>query len=258
MKLTVFMTLAGLALFASIAFGQSFVEMKTISGGTFVPLYGSDSTGVTVTSFKLDVYPVTNAEFLTFVKENAKWQRSQVLGLFADDNYLSQWAGDLQLDPQMNPDSPVTSVSWFAAKAYCECEGKRLATMDEWEFAAMSSPTAANAQEDSVFNQWIIEGYETPRTSIKKIGRNPQNFWGIHDLHGLVWEWTSDFNSVLISGESRKDGDNDSSLFCAGGAVGASDLMNYAAFMRYAFRGSIKANFSVRTLGFRCAQNVDE
>ena len=77
------------------------------------------------------------------------------------------------------------------------------------------------------------------------------------DLHGLVWEWTSDFNSVLISGESRKDVDKDSNLFCGSAAVGASDLMNYAAFMRYAIRGSLKARYNMSNLGFRCANTLN-
>ena len=65
----------------------------------------------------------------------------------------------------------------------------------------------------------------------------------MYDLHGLVWEWTLDFNSVLISGESRKDVDTDTNLFCGSATIGATDLMNYAAFMRYAIRGSVKANY---------------
>ena len=89
-------------------------------------------------------------------------------------------------------------------------------------------------------------------------GKTNKNIWGVYDLHGLVWEWTLDFNSVLISGESRKDVDTDRDLFCAGGAVGAKDLMNYAAFMRYAFRGSIKANYSIQNLGFRCVKDIEK
>ena len=74
-------------------------------------------------------------------------------------------------------------------------------------------------------------------------------------MHGLVWEWTSDFNSIFLSGESRKDKDTDNNLFCGSGSVNATDLMNYAAFMRYAFRGSLKAKYTTKNLGFRCAQD---
>ena len=53
-----------------------------------------------------------------------------------------------------------------------------------------------------------------------------------------------------------KDKDTDKDLFCGSGSVNATDLMNYAAFMRYAFRGSIKANYTTKNLGFRCAKNI--
>ncbi|MGH1432955.1 MAG: formylglycine-generating enzyme family protein [Lewinella sp.] len=246
-------------LFIQAALGaQDNSSMKKITGGDFVPLYGSDAASVSVADFMLDVYPVTNEQYLSFVEKFSKWQRSKVIRLFADGNYLIKWQNDLAFNPESLPDAPITNVSWYAAKAYCECQGKRLPTMDEWEYAAMASATEPNAQGDSLFNQLIIEGYETPRTYKNKVGSTFKNYWGIYDLHGLVWEWTSDFNSVLISGESRKDVDTDNNLFCAGGSVNASDLMDYAAFMRYALRGSIKANYCIQTLGFRCAKNLKE
>ena len=243
------------AFFPLLGIGQP-GDMKIIKGGTFVPLYGTDSSEVFIPPFLLDVYPITNAQFLAFVKESPKWRRSLVIPLFADGNYLIKWENDSTLGKNMDPQSPVTTVSWFAAKAFCECQGKRLPTIDEWEFAAMASEARPNAQRDSIFNQRILSGYEKPKTSIQKIGSTFKNYWGIYDLHGLVWEWTSDFNSVLISGESRKDVDADSNLFCAGGAVNATNLMNYAAFMRYAFRGSIKADYCIQNLGFRCAKTI--
>jgi len=63
---------------------------------------------------------------------------------------------------------------------------------------------------------------------------------------------------VLITGESRKDVDKDSNLFCGSASVNATDLMNYAAFMRYAIRGSLKAKYAMKNLGFRCVQDVNE
>jgi formylglycine-generating enzyme required for sulfatase activity len=132
-----------------------------------------------------------------------------------------------------------------------------LPTLDEWEYAAMADQNSPDARKKETYNQLILDWYEAPKTFNNSIGSTFKNYWGIYDLHGLVWEWTMDFNSVLISGESRKDVDKDSNLFCGSAAVGASDLMNYAAFMRYAFRGSLKANYSIRNLGFRCAQTKE-
>lgn len=231
--------------------------MAFIKGSRYIPLYGRDSTVVEVKDFEMDVYPVTNSQFISFVKQYPEWQKSKVKRIFADESYLHHWKSDVELDPDENQDSPVTYISWFAAKAYCECQGKRLPTIDEWEYVAMADQTVPDARIKESYNQQILSWYEAPKTYRKSVGKTPENYWGIYDMHGLVWEWTLDFNSVLISGESRKDVDKDSNLFCGSAAIGATDLMNYAAFMRYAFRGSIKARYAIKNLGFRCAKDVD-
>ncbi len=239
------------------SFGQS-KGMVRIIGDRYLPLYGRDSTVVVVKDFELDVYPVSNADYAIFVQKQSQWQKSKVKKLFADASYLRNWKNDFEFNDSENPNSPVTYISWFAAKSYCECQGKRLPTMDEWEYAAMADATTKDARIKKSYNQQILAWYEAPRSNENEIGQNPKNYWGVHDLHGLVWEWTLDFNSVFLSGESRKDKDNDNNLFCGSATIGASDLMNYAAFMRYAFRGSIKANYSIKNLGFRCAKDIDK
>jgi formylglycine-generating enzyme required for sulfatase activity len=240
------------------SFSQSLVDMKLIHGGAFIPLYGiDDSLKINVNSFYMDQYPVTNKEFQDFIKENPKWNKTTINSIFADTNYLVNWKNDSTFPVEANPEAPVTNVSWFAAKNYCECKGKRLPLLDEWEYAAMADKTKPDARTDENYNQYILNWYESPKSFNKEIGSTFKNYWGIYDLHGLVWEWTMDFNSVLISGESRKDVDKDSNLFCGSASVGATDLMNYAAFMRYAFRGSLKARYSVKTLGFRCVKDVE-
>ena len=230
-------------------------KMVTIKGGTYIPLYGRDSLPVTIDDFEMDVYPVTNEAFLEFVKEHPKWQRSKVLKLFADKNYLVQWHSDNALGPNQSMNAPVTNVSWFAAKDFCECQGKRLPTVDEWEYVAMSNERLKDARILKTYNEYILSWYEKPKTFNNEIGSTFKNYWGVYDLHGLVWEWTLDFNSVMVSGESRKDVDNDSDLFCGSAAIGATDLMNYAAFMRYAIRGSSKAHYTMKNLGFRCVRD---
>lgn len=234
------------------------VDMALVKGGSFIPLYGDKDAGVTVGDFYMDVTPVTNEQYLEFVKAYPQWKRSEVPRLFADEHYLNGWSGDTT-PGETTLKSPVNTVSWFAAKAYCESQDKRLPTVDEWEYAAMADENNRDARKDSIFNQWIIRGYETPKSHTKPVGNSPANYWGIKDLHGLVWEWTLDFNSVTLTGEQRKQ-DNSSSieLWCGGAAINANDLMNYAAFMRYAMRSSLKARYSLMSVGFRCAKDVNK
>ncbi|MBE9489688.1 MAG: formylglycine-generating enzyme family protein [Bacteroidetes bacterium] len=256
MKFVLRLTICVLFLWGYNANCQS--KMSSIKGGTYTPLYGRDSFPVTINDFSMDVYPVTNQDYLKFVKENPKWKRSQVKKLFADGNYLIDWKSDIELADSQSLQAPITNISWFAANDYCKCQDKRLPTIDEWEYVAMASETLADARILETYNEYILGWYERPKTFNNKIGSTFKNYWNVYDLHGLVWEWTSDFNSVLISGESRKDVDNDSNLFCGSAAIGATDLMNYAAFMRYAIRGSLKAKYTMKNLGFRCVKDMED
>lgn len=233
-------------------------HMALVKGGKYKPLYGSENNSdeLTVAPFYIDRYPVTNRSFLQFVKENPKWRRSKVKRLFADANYLKNWESDLILGPNALPDAPVTNISWFAAKAYCEYYGKRLPTVAEWELVAQASAKLADGSKDPNYIKQILEWYSKPTQKIiPVVGHNEKNFWGVYDMHGLVWEWTSDFFSALVTGESRGDSGLERNLFCGSGSVGASDFKNYPAFMRFAFRSSLKANYTTNNLGFRCAKD---
>lgn len=230
-------------------------KIVKIKGGEYIPLYGRDSLMVSIDNFWIDVYPVTNKEYLDYVIKNPKWQRSKAIKLFVDASYLRDWQNDTLLNTNQKMNSPITNISWFAAKSYCENQGKRLPTVDEWEYVAMANKTMPDARSLKNYNEFILSWYEKPKTFNQPIGSTFKNYWQVYDLHGLVWEWTSDFNSVLITGESRKDVDKDSNLFCGSAAVNATDLMNYAAFMRYAIRGSLKARYTMKNLGFRCVKD---
>jgi formylglycine-generating enzyme required for sulfatase activity len=247
--------LLGIGLMSQIVLYGQEREMAHIKGGSYIPLYGTGAP-VEVDGFLMDVYPVTNQEFLAFVKKNPRWAKSQVIALFADENYLGIWKSDTVYGEKLLPNAPVTTVSWYAAKDYCQCQGKRLPTVDEWEYAAMASETSVDGRKEESYNQFILNWYETPTTYDNEVGNTFKNYWGVYDLHGLVWEWTLDFNSTTVSGESRKGKKGDSNLFCGAASLGASDLMNYAAFIRYAFRGSLKANYAIKNLGFRCVKDV--
>ena len=230
--------------------------MAVMPEAIYRPLFRGekDAKEILIAAFQLDVRPVTNGEFLAFVRENPKWQRSRVKRLFADERYLAHWAGDLDLG-NARAEQPVTNVSWFAAKAFAASRGKRLPATAEWEIAAGAGFTIADGAKDPEFGKAVALWYGTPSPSVlPDAGSGRANIFGVRDLHGLVWEWTGDFNSALVTGDARGDTGLERQLFCGAGSLGASDRANYAAFMRFGFRSSLRAGYTVHNLGFRCAK----
>ena len=212
-----------------------------------------------VQTFTSLVYPVTNSEFIDFLKGSAKWRRSRISAVFADRNYLAQFESDLKLKQGIRANAPVNNVSWFVARAYCESLEMRLPTIAEWEYMAAASEKLADASRDPEFLNQILEWYGVPqsKSGLSAVGERPANFYGVHDLHGLVWEWAEDFNSNLITGEGRADGPVNRNLFCGGGGLSGGNKEDYAAFMRFAFRSALKGSSTTWNLGFRCVKDVD-
>lgn len=239
----------------SAAISPSATAMVDIPAGEYVPLYTTDKTARKVAAFRLDTTSVTKHQFLKFVKANPKWQRSKVSRLFADASYLKDWKSDNE--PGSSLDSPVTNISWFAARAYANWKGKRLPTVDEWEYVAQADATHPNAAKDPKYTQVILDWYAArPPKVLPAPNTLPKNYYGVRALHGLIWEWTEDFNNAMVTGESRGDSGLERNLFCAGGALSATDVSNYAAFMRFAFRSSLKGKYTTSNLGFRCAADA--
>lgn len=233
--------------------------MVVIPAGTYAPLIRTkdEPAQVPVAAFCLDERPVTNAEFLVFVRANPRWQRSRVSPLFADAGYLGAWAGDTELGPRVPDAAPVVSVSWFAARAYAAWAGKRLPTTAEWERAAAAGFTMAQGADEPGFPAHALAWFSRPNPDpLPAAGLGRPNFFGVRDLLGLVWEWVDDFNTAMVSGESRGDTGLERTLFCGAGAAGARDLTNYPAFMRAGLRSSLRASYVVPNLGFRCAHSL--
>ncbi len=254
--------LLGFLVFRLCAEEQPIVPgMVVLPAGRQIPLFRAekDPKEIAVPSFLLDTFPVTNGDFLEFVRANPKWRRSRVKRLFAEEQYLKFWAGDLETGARAAIHTPVTHVSWFAAKAYCAWRGKRLPTIAEWEYAAAASPAQPDGDNDVEFVRQVRAWYATAAPEVlPAVGRGRKNFFGIHDLHGLVWEWVADFSAVMVTGDARNDTGLDRQLFCGSGSQGAKDTGNFPAFMRYGFRASLKANYTVHNLGFRCAKDLSQ
>ena len=201
-----------------------------------------------IAAFRLDAFPVTNGQFLDFVRQHPEWRRSRIKPLFADHEYLARWRSDLKLADAGAAAEPVTNVSWFAAEAYCEAQGLRLPTTEQWEYAL-----ADQGRKQNEIAQQSLDWFSTPNPKhLSAVGRGEPNGYGVHDLVGLVWEWTLDYSSFMTGTEQRNTSSKDDTAFCGSGSIGVSDATDYPAFMRYALRSSLKANYTVENVGFRC------
>ena len=188
-----------------------------------------------------------------------QWKKASIPSLLAEKCDLSHWNNYTDDWKPKNGQGlkAVANVSWFAADAYCRTQGKRLPNVDEWEYVGLDSEKRKNGSEEDGDNQRILNWYAQP-SKHSVVGQGPANYWGVKDLHGTHWEWTEDFNSALTSGESRGDSSANTDLYCAAAAVGSSDPSDYAAFMRYGFRSSLQAKFTLNNLGFRCAKDINK
>ena len=174
----------------------------------------------------------------------------------AGSGYLSHWAGATRLGAAQ-AQQPVTHVSWFAAQAFCEARGARLPTWNEWEYTAAADETHRDARKDPAWRERILGWYSRPATGpLPRAGLQTPNAYGVQDLHGLIWEWTDDFSSLLVSGDNRVQGDADKTKFCGAGALSMDDRENYAVLMRVAMLSSLEASDTTTNLGFRCAKNI--
>jgi formylglycine-generating enzyme len=209
----------------------------------------------TVQPYKLRALPVSNVEFFNFTQRSPEWQPKNAATVFADGQYLRHWqaAGKPGQDQLAQP---VTQVSWFAAQAYCESEGARLPTWHEWEFAAAADEHRADARADPAWRERILSWYSRKSAPLPPVGSTAKNVYGIQDLHGVIWEWVHDTSALMVSGDSRTQGDPDVLQFCGAGALSANDRENYPVLMRIAMLSSLGAANTTRNLGFRCAKDL--
>jgi len=251
-------TLLSALLLAALCTDAAADTMQTIAGGSFESVL-PPAPGVkkaTVPGFRLDRTPVTNAEFAQFVRKHPDWRRDRVTPLFAEKDYLAHWSSATEPGAAIAR-QPVVRVSWFAASAYCEARNARLPTWYEWEYAAAASKTAADARSDAGWQRQILDWYSrSGRGALPNVGSTSANYYGIQDLHGVVWEWVYDLGSMLVSGDNRQQSDPDALRFCGPGALTMEQKENYATLMRIAMLSSMQARYSSATMGFRCAAEV--
>lgn len=126
--------------------------------------------------FMIGVYPVAQAEFERIVGTNP----SRHIGV----------------------DRPVDSVSWGDALKFCDLIGNRegrtyrLPTEAEWEYSCRAGSSSLFSYGDDESEQlfdafgWdIMNSNDTTHP----VGQKRPNAWGLHDMHGNIWEWCQDW-----------------------------------------------------------------
>jgi formylglycine-generating enzyme required for sulfatase activity len=170
---------------------------------------------------------------------------------------------------------PVVHLTYSDAEAYARWAGKELPTEAEWEFAARggldgaefawgeelmpnSKPMANTWQGEFPHENLLVDGYE----GTSPVGSFPPNDYGLYDIIGNVWEWTTDWYtgghqvSLCCGADPRAESidPNDAAAIPRRVIKGGSHLCapNYCRRYRPAARMAQAIDTSTCHVGFRC------
>ena len=228
-------------------------EMVSIPGGAFrmgdLNVAGDDDErpvhSVTVPDFKLGKHEVTFAQWDACVADGG-------CGRSAPD-YKGWGRGN----------RPVIYVSWddiqsFIAWLNARTGGNfRLPTEAEWEYAARAGSTTKYSWGDSIgSNRANCDGcgsrWDDDRTA--PVGSFSANAWGLHDLHGNVWEWVQDCWNNSYAG-APTDGSAWTSGDCGRRVYRGGSWYGYPRDVRSANRYWAPRSNRFDNIGFRLAQD---
>jgi len=214
---------------------------------------------ITLDSYWIDMYEVTNTQYLEFVK--ATGHRPAL-----DDSCLTEkcregnlWEGN-SFPPSIR-NQPVVQVSWYDADTYCRWRNKRLPSEAEWEKAARGSigniyPWGSAPPKGRATFQRKWQGVFT----MTDVGSYPQgaSIYGVFDMAGNVWEWVDDWYHFKYYSLGRKKNPHGPATGEFKGVRGGA-WVNYPNALRSAFRRWSRPEVRFNDTGFRCAKDaVDE
>ncbi|MDX8393637.1 MAG: SUMF1/EgtB/PvdO family nonheme iron enzyme [Mariprofundales bacterium] len=151
---------------------------------------------------------------------------------------------------------PIINIPWFSAAAFANwVSGQtghyyRLPTEAEWEYAARAgSQTAFSFGNDVTMLENYAWNGEWALGRTHPVGSKKSNAWGLYDMHGNVWEWTSSVYNPDYNGSEIIDSSLENSL--AMRVARGGSWYFYPKALRSADRRSYNPKFRVNYIGFR-------
>ncbi|HEY0459945.1 MAG TPA: formylglycine-generating enzyme family protein [Pyrinomonadaceae bacterium] len=260
--------------------------MIFINGGSFqmgdaegMP-FETPAHTVELDSFLIDEHEVSVAEFAKFVEATGYRTEAEKYGwsgVFDFDSGEWQridgadWRHPEGENSTAAPAEPVCQISWNDAAAYAQWAGKRLPSEAEFEFAARGGLVGKKfawgdeLKPDGKFmaNWWqgSFPGKNTREDGF--LSRAPAksfapNGYGLYDMTGNVWEWTSDWFDENYYRVSPKKNPPGASAGTEKSIRGGSFLCaeNFCSNYRVAGRSRAAPDSGLNNLGFRCARDV--
>ncbi|MET0285710.1 MAG: SUMF1/EgtB/PvdO family nonheme iron enzyme [Polyangiales bacterium] len=284
-------TRARCARFNGVPAGGERAGMVYVPAGQLVP--GStkgyaeergDEQPVAIEGFYIDRTEVTNAQFERFVRATryvTEAERAGSAPVFhvpsrseLEQNSYAWWtqgAGASWRHPggpgtHAKPNHPVVQVTHADALAYARWLGRELPSEQQWEYAAKAGRTdeglhhePRNAAGKPSANFWqgdfpLQNTREDGFAEHAPVGCYEPNPFGLHDMLGNVWEWTSEaFSASQKVADKEGCSPNESGMVIKGGSFLCA--ANYCARYRVAARHMQEPTQPAMHLGFRTVLN---
>jgi hypothetical protein len=208
---------------------------------------------VTLSPFLMRRYPVTNAQFELFDPGHAK----------------EHWESDPHPAGEEAKDHPVLIVNWFEAWCFAMWTGNHLPTEAQWEYACRGGACSYQtfhfgnslSSRQANFNGDFPYGDAEPGDWLErttKVGSYPANGFGLHDMHGNVWEWCADWSAANFYKMEKAllpDPVNDEPAIAR--VLRGGGWYNLGRFCRSAFRFRHEPDYRRHACGFRLAAVPD-
>ena len=164
---------------------------------------------------------------------------------------------------------PVINIAWIWIGKYLEWlsqkTGKhyRLLTEAEWEYAARAGTTTKNAFGDTItHDQANFSHGQQGKGRTVEVGSYPPNAWGLHDMHGNVWEWVEDcyeasYDYPTAQAKMPTDGSAYTYPACPTHVARGGSWDYEAGDIRSSIRYAVKPLYAIDEIGFRVARSLD-